>query len=170
VGVLTAEKESVGFIEGKLKERVAGGLDEVQLFSPILSRRVIPLAKRTTKMWEYSGHTDPDQVSPEAVFDDEVSSWLEMVLKVGNQRVVDGPPAFDKGHSPNLVSFSPFLLPVRLRASDRVLTLPRFSRAWLSPVPPTPPEGCRGRGQESHPSGSFPGHEGEEIKKGREEV
>ncbi|RLM98375.1 hypothetical protein C2845_PM06G26840 [Panicum miliaceum] len=52
-------------------------------------------------MWEYSGLMDPGQVSPEAVSDDEVSSWLEMVLKVGNQQVVGGPPAFDKGHSPH---------------------------------------------------------------------
>jgi hypothetical protein len=36
--------------------------------------------------------------------DDEVWSWLDMVLKVGNQRVIRGPPAFDEKHPPNLVS------------------------------------------------------------------
>jgi hypothetical protein len=50
----------VGFIEENLKERVAEGLDGVRLFGTILSRWDIPLAKRTTKMWEYSGHMDPD--------------------------------------------------------------------------------------------------------------
>ncbi|RLM94180.1 hypothetical protein C2845_PM08G14280 [Panicum miliaceum] len=78
--------------EGKLKERVVKGLDGMRLFDTILSRRVIPLAKRMSKMWEYSDHTDPDWVSPEAVSDDEVWLWLEMVLKVGNQRIVGGPP------------------------------------------------------------------------------
>jgi hypothetical protein len=83
-GVLTAEKERVGFIEGKLKERVAKGLDGVRLFGTILSLWVIPLAKKMSKMWEYTGPTDPNRVSPEVVSDDEVWSWLEMVLKVGN--------------------------------------------------------------------------------------
>jgi hypothetical protein len=108
-------------------------------------------------MWEYSGHTDPDRVSPEAMPDDEVCSWLEMVLKVGNQWVIGGPLAFDKGHPPNLVRFSPFLLPISLQASDRVLTLPHFLGAWSSLVLPTPLEGGRGRGQASCPSGSFLG-------------
>jgi hypothetical protein len=170
VGVLIVEKEHVRFIEGKVKEHIAKGLDEVRLFGTILSRRVIPLAKSMSKMWEYSGLMDHDEASPDAVFDDELWSWLEMVLKVGNQRIVGGPPAFDKGHPPNLVSFSPFLLPVGLRASDHVLTLPRFAGAWSSSVLPTPPEGGRGRGQASRPSGSFPGQLGEESEKGREEV
>jgi hypothetical protein len=71
VGVLTVEKEHMGFIKGKLKDRIAKGFDRVQLFGTILSRRVIPLAKRMTKMWEYYSHTDPDRVSPEAVPDDD---------------------------------------------------------------------------------------------------
>jgi hypothetical protein len=64
----------VSFIEGKLKEHVAKGLDGMRLFGTILSRQVIPLAKRTSKMWEYSNPTDPDRVSLEAVSDDEVWS------------------------------------------------------------------------------------------------
>jgi hypothetical protein len=59
----------VSFIEGKLKEHVAKGLDGMRLFGTILSRQVIPLAKRTSKMWEYS-----NPVSLEAVSDDEVWS------------------------------------------------------------------------------------------------
>jgi hypothetical protein len=35
-------------------------------------RALLPLAVRTTKMWEYTGITDPDQVSTAAVTDGEV--------------------------------------------------------------------------------------------------
>jgi hypothetical protein len=78
------EKEHVGFIEAKLKECITKGLDGVRLFGTILSHRVIPLAKRTTKMWEYSSLMDLDRVSPEAASDGEILSWLELVLKMGN--------------------------------------------------------------------------------------
>jgi hypothetical protein len=44
----------------------------------------MPLAKRMTRMWEYLGHVDPDRVSPKEMPDDDVWSWLEMVLKMGN--------------------------------------------------------------------------------------
>jgi hypothetical protein len=37
--------------------------------------------------------------------DNEVWSWVELVLKVGNHQTIGGPDAFDNGHSPNLVSF-----------------------------------------------------------------
>jgi hypothetical protein len=107
-------------------------------------------------MREYSGRTDPDLVLQEAVSDDEVWSWLEMVLKVGNQRVVGGLSAFEKEHPPNLVSFSSLLLTVVLRASDRVLTLPHFSRARSSPVLPPPLKGGGGRGQAGRLSRGFP--------------
>jgi hypothetical protein len=60
-------------------------------------------------MWEYTILTDPDRVSPEEMPDDEVWSWVELVLKVGNQQTIGDPDAFDKGHPPNLVSF--FLSP-----------------------------------------------------------
>jgi hypothetical protein len=39
-----------------------------------------------------------------AVLDNEVWSWLDMVLKVGNQQVIRGPLAFDEKLLPNSVS------------------------------------------------------------------
>jgi hypothetical protein len=48
------------------------GLDGVRLFDTIYYHRVIPLAIRMTKMWEYTGITDPDRVSTVAVTNDEV--------------------------------------------------------------------------------------------------
>jgi hypothetical protein len=155
----TAEEERVGFIEAKLKDHVAEGLDGVRLFSTIFSRRVIPLANRMTKMWKYSGHTDPNQVSPKAASHDEIWSWLKMVLKVGNQRVVGGLSAFDKEHPPNLVSFSSLRLPISLRAPDHVLTLACFLGARSSPIPPPPSEVGGGRGQAESPSRGFSNQE-----------
>jgi hypothetical protein len=69
---------------------VEEGLDDVRLLGTVFARQVIPLAIRTTKMWEYTNPTDPDRVSPVVVSNEEVWSWLDMVLKVGNQRVVGG--------------------------------------------------------------------------------
>jgi hypothetical protein len=79
-------------------------LDGVRLFGTMFSHRVVPLAFRSIKMWEYTGLTNPDRVSMTAVPDDEVWSWLDMVLKVGNQWVIMDPSAFSEGHPPNLVS------------------------------------------------------------------
>jgi hypothetical protein len=93
-------KGRVAFLEAVLRKRVTeGALDGAQLFYTFYSR-----------MWEYSGHADPDQASPEEMPDDDVWSWLEMVFKMGNQQTTGGPIAFDEGHPPNLVSFSPFFL------------------------------------------------------------
>jgi hypothetical protein len=83
------------------------GLDGMRLVSTICARHVIPLAVRTTRMWEYTGIADPDRVLLEEMPDDEVWSWVELVLKVGNQQTIGGPDAFNKGHPPNLVSFFP---------------------------------------------------------------
>jgi hypothetical protein len=56
-----------------LRKRVMKeGLDGVRLFDTIYYHRVIPLAIRMTKMWEYTGITDPDRVSTVAVTNDEV--------------------------------------------------------------------------------------------------
>jgi hypothetical protein len=119
----------VAFLERALQKRITEeGLDRVQLFSTIRARRVIPLAVRMTRMWEYTGPADPDRVSPEEMPDDEVWSWVELVLKVGNQQTIGGPDAFDKGHLPNLVSFSPPLLPVGTLAPEWLATSSRFSR------------------------------------------
>jgi hypothetical protein len=98
----------VALLKGVLwKDVVEEGFDGVWLFSTIRERRVIPLAVRTTRMWEYAGPMDPDRVSPKEVPDDEVSSWMELVLKVGTQQTVGGPNTFDKEHPSNLVSFFP---------------------------------------------------------------
>jgi hypothetical protein len=90
---------------------VKEGLNRVHLFGTIYYRRIISLAVRTTRMWEYTGITNLDWVSTAAVTNDEVWSWLDVVLKVGNQQTVCGPQAFDKVHPPDLVSFSPLFLP-----------------------------------------------------------
>ncbi|RLM54761.1 hypothetical protein C2845_PM10G12180 [Panicum miliaceum] len=104
-GPPTSEKGRMAFLERALWKRVTEeGLDRVRLFSTIRARRVIPLAVRTTKMWEYTGPSDPDRVSPEDMPDDNVWSWVEFVLKVGNQQTIGGLDAFDKGHLPNLDS------------------------------------------------------------------
>ncbi|RLN28129.1 hypothetical protein C2845_PM05G20460 [Panicum miliaceum] len=60
----TAEKQRVGVLEKALRKRVMEeGLDGVRLFGTILSHQVVPLADRTTRMWEYTGLADPDQAS-----------------------------------------------------------------------------------------------------------
>jgi hypothetical protein len=92
MGAPTLEKACVGVLEKALRDRdMKEGLDRVRLFSTIHYRRVIPFAARTIKMLEYTSITDPDRVSTAVVPDDEVWSWLDMVLKVGNQQTVGGP-------------------------------------------------------------------------------
>jgi hypothetical protein len=81
----TPKKERVGVLEMALRKRVVEeGLDGVWLFGTMFTRQVVPLAVKTTKMWEYTGPADPNWVSPVVVSNDEVWSWLDMVLKVGN--------------------------------------------------------------------------------------
>jgi hypothetical protein len=135
-GPITAKKGRVEFLEVALQKRITKkGLDRVHLFGTINHRHVIPLAVRMTKIWEYSGITDPNWVSTAAVTNDEVSSRLDVVLNVGNQWAVSGPQAFDKEHPPDPVSFSPLLLPARPRAPERLLTLACFSRDSVIPNP-----------------------------------
>jgi hypothetical protein len=51
----------VVFLERALRKRVTEeGLDRVRLFSTIHDHRVVPLAVRTTRMWEYTSLADPD--------------------------------------------------------------------------------------------------------------
>jgi hypothetical protein len=98
----------VGVLEKALRDRIMKkGLNGVRLFGTIHYRRIIPLAVRMTKMWEHTGITDPDGVSTAVVPNDEVWSWLDMVLKVGNQRTVGGSRAFDNVQPSDLVSFFP---------------------------------------------------------------
>jgi hypothetical protein len=86
MGPPTQEKARVGVLKTVLRDRVVKErLDGVHLFGIIYYHRVIPLAVWTTKMWEYTGITDPNQVSTVVVPNNEVWSWLDMVLKVGNQ-------------------------------------------------------------------------------------
>ncbi|RLM60390.1 hypothetical protein C2845_PM14G08130 [Panicum miliaceum] len=72
----------MAFLERALRKHITEeGLDGVRLFSTIHTHRVVPLAMRTTKMLEYTGPADPNRVSPEEMPDDEVWSWVELVLK-----------------------------------------------------------------------------------------
>jgi hypothetical protein len=64
-GTLTPEKEHVGVLKTALwKHVVEEGLDGVRLFGTVFARWVVPLAVRSTKMWEYTGPADSDRVSP----------------------------------------------------------------------------------------------------------
>jgi hypothetical protein len=76
----------VEFHEVALRKHVKKeGLEGVCLVGTIYHRRIIMLAIRTTKMWGYTDITDPDLVSMVVVTNDKVWSWLDVVLKVGNQ-------------------------------------------------------------------------------------
>jgi hypothetical protein len=124
-----SEKGCMVFLEKALRKCIMKeGLDGVWLFSTIRARHVVPLAVRMTRMWEYTSPTDPDRVSSEEMPNDEVWSWVELVLKVGNQQIISGPDAFDEGHPPNLVSFSPLLLLVGSLVPDWLPSSSRFSR------------------------------------------
>jgi hypothetical protein len=163
---LTVEKGRMEILEKVLWKRVMEeDLEGVRLFNTMFTRRVIPLAVGTIKMWEYTGPADHDQVSPKVVSNDLVWSWLDMVLKVGNQRIVGGPKAFDKRHPPNLVSCSSLLLPIGHRASNRALTLPHFLGAWLSPVSPPPPEGAEGTAKQATQVDAFRARKNKKAEK-----
>ncbi|RLN19629.1 hypothetical protein C2845_PM02G41880 [Panicum miliaceum] len=57
------EKGHVAFLKRVLRKRVTKeGLAGMRLYSTIRARRVVPLALRTTRMWEYTGPADPDRV------------------------------------------------------------------------------------------------------------
>jgi hypothetical protein len=117
----------LGVLKTALRKHVMEeGLDRVQPFGTVFACRVVPLAVTTTKMWEYTSPTDPDRVSPVVVSNEELWSWLDMVLKVGNQRVIGASEALDEENAPSFVSFSSLLPLIGPWASDRVLTLPCF--------------------------------------------
>jgi hypothetical protein len=76
-GASTAEKRWLVFHEATLRERVTeGGLNGALLFYTFHSRLVIPLAKRSARMWDYSGHVDHDRVLPVEITDDDVFSRI----------------------------------------------------------------------------------------------
>ncbi|RLM52731.1 hypothetical protein C2845_PMPSC055482 [Panicum miliaceum] len=103
LGPPTPKKGRAAFLERALRKcSTEEGFGGARLFSTIRARRVIHLAMRTTRMWQYTSPADPDRVSPEEMPDDEVWSWVELVLKVGNQQTIGGSDALDKGHPPNL--------------------------------------------------------------------
>jgi hypothetical protein len=112
-GPPTVEKGWVAFLKAALRKCITeGGLSRARLFYTFYPRRVVHLAKRTTRMWEYSGHANPDRVSRAEMPYGDVWSLLEMVSKMGNQQTISGPATFDEGYPPNLVSLSPFFLSV----------------------------------------------------------
>ncbi|RLN04704.1 hypothetical protein C2845_PM13G09560 [Panicum miliaceum] len=114
-----------------------------------------------TRMCEYTGPVDPDRVSPEEMPNDEVWSWVELVLKVGNQQTIGGPDAFDKGNPPNLVSFFPPLLPTSSLAPDWLPTFFSIFQGLGRPQSrPHLPKGTAGRS-----GGGFPGQEKEDSRR-----
>jgi hypothetical protein len=49
----------------RLKSAAGGGLIGTQLMAFFLQRRIQPLQSRASKLWSYSGSTDPSRVSPQ---------------------------------------------------------------------------------------------------------
>jgi hypothetical protein len=65
----------VAFLKAALQKRVTeGGLDRARLVYTFYSHRVIPLAKRTIRMWEYLSYADPNRMSLEEMPDYDVWS------------------------------------------------------------------------------------------------
>ena len=71
-GCAHTERHKVEVIKEELQKLVRGGLDRAWVFHTLYRRRVAPLAERTHTMWTYSGRSDPDQASPEDLWDDEI--------------------------------------------------------------------------------------------------
>ena len=68
------------------------GLNGLRVFHTFFHRWVALLAERTRSMWEYSGLMDPDCASPEELSRDEVWSYLDRVLQLGDDESLEGTP------------------------------------------------------------------------------
>ncbi|RLN13215.1 hypothetical protein C2845_PM09G12780 [Panicum miliaceum] len=81
---------------------VKAGLSGATLFYTMCEWRVMPLAEQRKQMWLYYGPSDPDQVFVEELPEDEVWSWLLMVLKGADKDDIGGLTPFDCKNPPNL--------------------------------------------------------------------
>jgi hypothetical protein len=77
-------------------------------------------------------------VLPQEMPDGEVWSWVELVLKVGNQQTIGGLDAFDKWHPSNLVSFFPSPSSCQFTCARLAPNfLLNFPRTQSSSIPPS---------------------------------
>ena len=76
----------------ELRRLVRHGLDGLWVFHTFFHHWVTPLVERTWPMWEYSGPTDPDRTSSEELSRDEVWSYLDRVLQLGDDESLEGTP------------------------------------------------------------------------------
>ncbi|RLN41819.1 hypothetical protein C2845_PM01G46480 [Panicum miliaceum] len=103
-GTLTTEKTLMAAIKEVIRERVVKArLNGVTIFHTMRERRVMPLAQRRKSMWLYSGPYDPDRAFAEELPEDDVYSWLMMVLKGADQAEIRALAPFDYKSTPNLV-------------------------------------------------------------------
>ena len=77
-------------IETELQSLVRHGLDGLWVFHTFFHRWVTLLAERTRPMWEYSGPTYPDRVSPDELSRDEVWSYLDRVVRFTDDECLEG--------------------------------------------------------------------------------
>ncbi|RLM69613.1 hypothetical protein C2845_PM17G10490 [Panicum miliaceum] len=80
------------------------GLNGATLFYTMRERCVMPLAERRLPMCLYSGPSDPDRSLAEELLEDEVVSWLFIVLKGADRDDFKTLAPFDSKNPPNLVS------------------------------------------------------------------
>ncbi|RLM74422.1 hypothetical protein C2845_PM15G03530 [Panicum miliaceum] len=106
-GTLTPEKTLVAAIKDVIRGRmVKAGLNGATLFFSMRERLVMPLAERRKSLWLYSGPSDPDRAFTEALPEDDVYSWLMMVLKGADQEEFRALAPFDWAQPPVLSSSS----------------------------------------------------------------
>ncbi|RLN07530.1 hypothetical protein C2845_PM11G03410 [Panicum miliaceum] len=104
LGTATPEKTPVEAMKEIIRERmVKAGLNVTALFYTMRERCVMPLVEQRSSMWLYSGLSDLDRAFTEELPEDEVWSWLLMVLKGVEKDEIRGLTAFDYKNPPNLV-------------------------------------------------------------------
>ncbi|RLM70193.1 putative gypsy-type retrotransposon [Panicum miliaceum] len=99
----TPEKFLVGEIKEIIRKRVVeAGLNGATLFFTMRERRVMPLAERRMPMWLYFGTSDQDRAFAEELPEDDLYSWLVIVLKGADRDNFRVLAPFDCKNPPNL--------------------------------------------------------------------
>ncbi|RLN34268.1 hypothetical protein C2845_PM03G29740 [Panicum miliaceum] len=102
-GTPTSEKFLAREIKEVIRKRVVeAGLNGATLFFTMRERRVMPLAERRMPMWLYSGPSNPDRAFAEELPEDDVYSWLMMVLKGADRKDFRVLASFDCKNPTNL--------------------------------------------------------------------
>ncbi|RLN39003.1 hypothetical protein C2845_PM01G11200 [Panicum miliaceum] len=101
-GTLTLEKFLARDIREVIRKRVVGaGLNGATLFFTMRERRVMSLVEQRMPLWLYSGPSDPDRAFTEELQEDDVCSWLMMVLKGADREDFRALAPFDCKNPPN---------------------------------------------------------------------